>query len=62
MEYVVPCYRGERKFQGSDVFNLSIFTIMPFSFNDVKKKKDCKMCKYIRKQVYGEAVNTILSY
>lgn len=40
----------ERKFQGSDVFNLSIFMIMPFCFNDVKKnKKDRKMCKYIRK-------------
>lgn len=26
-------------FQGSDVFNLSIFMIMPFCFNDVKKQK-----------------------
>lgn len=36
--------RRERKFQGSDVFNLSIFTIMPFSFNDVKKKKKTARC------------------
>lgn len=50
------------KFQGSDIFNLSIFKIMPFCFNDVKKKKDRKICVNISKYVYEEAVNTILSY
>lgn len=55
MEYIVPCTiytyifgEGMGKFQGSDVFNLSIFEIMPFSFN-VQKKKIARCVKYVRK-------------
>lgn len=30
---------GIGQFQGSDVFNLSIFETLPFCFNDVKKTR-----------------------
>lgn len=45
MLYHVPSLRiylgrGFGKFRGSYIFNLSVFAIMPFSFNDVKILQD----------------------